>query len=77
VKTSGSLTWTTEAQTSSTETTSSTAALSVQGPPCGNVNAGIGPCAPVYDAAGGQPVQFEIYQDNMFGSFMFAPINYY
>jgi hypothetical protein len=77
LKTAYTLTWTTEAQSSITNTTSSTAMLSVQGPPCNNTSAGVGPCVPVYDSAGGQPVQFEVYQDNLYGTFMFAPINFY
>ena len=74
---SGYLQWTTESQSSVTNTTTSTAALSIQGPPCNNATPYVGPCVPQYDAAGNAPVQFEIYQDNMYGSFMFAPVNYY
>jgi len=77
LKASSTLTWTTDEQASITQSTTSTAALSVQGPPCGNVNQGVGPCVPVYDQTGNEPVQFYIYQDNMFGTFMFAPVDYY
>ena len=73
---SQTLTWTQTAQQSTTTTGSSTAALSIQGPPCGNTPPSLA-CSPVYDAAGGQPTQFEIYEDNKYGTFMFAPVNYY
>jgi hypothetical protein len=36
-----------------------------------------GPCVPQYDASGMQPTQFDIYQDNLYGTFMFAPVHYY
>lgn len=71
------LTWTTEAQKSITTSTTSTANLSVQGPPCNNVLQGTGPCVPVYDSSGNQPTEFDAYQDNMYGTFMFAPVHYY
>ena len=77
LKTSDTLTWTTQAQSSVTNTTSSSGNLSVQGPACNNAVAGVGPCVPVYDSTGTEPTQFEVYQDNMYGTFMFAPINYY
>jgi hypothetical protein len=77
LKTSNTLTWTTDAQSSITASTTSTGNLSVQGPPCNNVMPGVGPCVPVYDANGNQPTQFVVYQDNMFGTFMFAPVHFY
>jgi hypothetical protein len=77
LKESSTLTWTTDAQSSITTSTTSTGSLSVQGPPCNNVVQGEGPCVPVYDASGNEPTQFDVYQDNMFGTFMFAPIHYY
>jgi hypothetical protein len=77
LKTSNTLTWTTDAQSSLTTSTTSTGSLSVQGPPCNNVMPGVGPCVPVYDANGNQPTQFMVYQDNMFGTFMFAPVHFY
>jgi hypothetical protein len=77
VKTSHQFTWTTDAQTEIDSTTTSTAALSGQGPACNNVKPGVGPCVPVYDANGKQPVQFQVYQDNMYGTFMFAPVHFY
>jgi len=77
LKESSTLTWATDAQSSITTSTTSTASLSVQGPPCNNAVQGEGPCVPVYDSQGNQPVQFEVYQDNMYGTFMFAPVHYY
>ena len=74
LKVSNMLTWTTDAQSS---VTTSTASLSVRGPSCNNAVTGVGPCIPVYDSAGNQPTQFEVYQDNLYGTFMFAPITYY
>jgi hypothetical protein len=58
LKASSTLTWTTDEQGSITQSTTSTAALSVQGPACHNVNQGVGPCVPVYDQMGNEPVQF-------------------
>jgi hypothetical protein len=77
LKTANTLTWTTESQSSIANTTTSTASLSVQGPPCGNVSQGVGPCAPVYDSSGTQPTEFEVYQDNIYGTFMFSPVHFY
>jgi hypothetical protein len=77
LKQSNMLTWTTESQASITNTSTNTAALSFQPPPCNNATPGVGPCVPVYDSAGNQPTEFEIYQDNVYGTFMFAPVAYY
>jgi hypothetical protein len=74
---STTLTWTTTQQKSITTSTTSSGSLSVQGPPCVTAVPGVGPCVPVYDSAGNQPTQFAVYQDNEFGTFMFAPVNYY
>jgi hypothetical protein len=70
---SQTLTWETQITTGTTSSSSSTAALSVQGPPCTVVN---GVCSPAYDASGNEPVQFEIYTDQVFGTFMFQPVAY-
>lgn len=77
VKNSDTLTWTTEEQNSISNSTTSTASLSVQGPPCNNQVPEQGPCIPVYDSSGTEPVQFYIYEDNMYGTFMFAPVDFY
>ncbi len=71
------LTWENMASAQLTSSSTSTATLSVQGPPCNNVNPGVGPCVPVYDASGTEPTQFEVYQDNLYGTFMFAPVHFY
>jgi hypothetical protein len=77
VKNQWTYTTETEADSSITNSTTNTGSLSVQGPPCNNSVLGVGPCIPVYDAYGTQPVQFDVYQDNMFGTFMFAPVHYF
>ncbi|MGH9686882.1 MAG: Kelch repeat-containing protein [Candidatus Acidiferrales bacterium] len=77
LKNSTTLTWTTQEQSSVAASTTSTASLSVQGPPCNNQVYGQGPCIPVYDSSGTEPTQFYVYQDNMWGTFMFAPVAYY
>jgi hypothetical protein len=77
LKTSSTFTWIVDEQSSITSTTTSTASLSVQGPPCNNSVPEQGPCVPVYDSSGNQPVQYYVYQDNMFGTFMFAPVDFY
>lgn len=77
MKTAYSLSWTTGAQSTISSTTTSTASLSVQGPACNNSTPGVGPCIPVYDAGGNQPTSYAIYQDNLYGTFMLAPVNYY
>lgn len=79
IKITDTLTFSSTAQQTITSSTTKTqtAALSVQGPACNNTVAGKGPCVPVYDASGNQPTQFDVYQDNLYGTFMFAPIHYY
>lgn len=77
LKTSDTLTWTTDAQSSITTSQTSIGNLSDQGPPCNNAVQGQGPCIPVYDSSGNQPTQFLVYQDNRYGTFMFAPVHYY
>lgn len=62
------LTQTHESGTSVTSTTSQIDTLSITGPPCGSQTP---PCVPVYTG----PPQFNVYQDNIFGSFMFNPVN--
>ena len=67
----------TEVDSSVAITQSSSSVASITGPACGNTVLGVGPCIPVYDAFGNEPEQFEIYQDNFYGTFMFAPVHYY
>lgn len=77
MKTTYSLSWTTDAQLSISSTTTSTASISVQGPPCNNATFGVGPCIPEYDSSGNEPTDFAVYQDNIYGTIMLAPIHYY
>jgi hypothetical protein len=55
------------ASSSITNTTSSSATAEIYGPPCGATTA---PCVPVYTG----PAEFDLYQDNIYGTFMFYPI---
>ena len=73
VTNSQTLTWVTQTTAGSTTSSTSTASLSVQGPPCTVVS---GTCSPEYDASGNEPIQFEIYNDNVFGTFMLQPVAY-
>jgi hypothetical protein len=67
----------TEVDSSIATTQSSSSVANITGPACGNSVLGVGPCIPVYDALGNEPEQFDIYQDNLYGTFMFAPVHYY
>ncbi len=77
LKNSNTLEWTTKEQSSITNSNTSTASFSVQGPPCNNQVQGQGPCVPVYDSSGTEPTSYYVYQDNMYGTFMSAPNAYY
>jgi hypothetical protein len=66
LKQSQTLTWMNQAQTSITNTQTETDMLSITGPPCTG-----SPCAPPYSG----PPEFAVYQDNLYGTFMFNPIN--
>jgi hypothetical protein len=66
VKQTSTLTWTTGYQNSVTNTNSQTDAFTIQGPSCTG-----SPCNPLY--AG--PAEFDIYQDNLFGTFLFFGVN--
>jgi hypothetical protein len=62
----------------SISTTQSTSALaSITELACNNKVADVGPCVPVYDSGYNEPVEFFIYQDNLYGTFMFAPVDYF
>lgn len=57
-------------------TTSSDASLSITGPPCNVVN---NACSPVYPPSNplyGQATEFDVYQDNLYGTFLFVPVSY-
>jgi hypothetical protein len=63
---SSTLTWMSSFQTTITHTTTQMDSATIQGPPCtGN------PCNPLY--AG--PAEFVLYQDNLFGTFLFNGVN--
>ena len=62
------LQWTNQKNTSITNTNSSTAKVSITGPPC--VPAG-NSCNPIYTG----PTEYDIYEDNKYGTFFFNPIN--
>ena len=68
LKLSFTLTQTHQSGRSVTATTTQIDTLSITGPPCGSNTP---PCAPVYTG----PPQFNVYQDNIFGTFMFNPVN--
>jgi hypothetical protein len=69
LKESNTLTWTNTANTTITNTTTSTALASVTGPTC-TVPAGSNVCSPAYTG----PAEFDVYQDNQYGTFMFFPV---
>lgn len=62
------LTWTNSWLNTLTTSTTLTDALSVTGPGCAQTSA---PCVPAYTGPG----QFVVYQDNLYGTFMFYPSN--
>lgn len=82
--------WTNEWDHKVSSSTTSTAALSITGPPCNFVG---GACDPVYPPANayddigecsattlprayGQAWQFDVYQDSVYGTFLFVPVAY-
>ena len=67
-KQSSTFTWTHSNLSTSTTISDSTDSLSITGPPC---PANPGPCSPQYS---GFP-EFDVYQDNFFGTFMFWGVN--
>ena len=70
-------TTTTEVDSSISSTQSSSASLTIVGLPCDNQVPYQGPCVPVYPGPPTFPIQFMIYQDDLWGTFMFAPVDYY
>jgi hypothetical protein len=68
VKQTDTLTWTNSWQNTLTTTTTLTDALSVTGPGCPQTSP---PCVPAYSGPG----EFIVYQDNLYGTFMFYPGN--
>ncbi len=72
-KYANTVTSTTEVDNSIATTQASSATASITGLACNNSVADIGPCVPPYDG----PTEFDIYSDNLWGTFMFAPVHYY
>lgn len=68
---SGSVTMTNEKKTSDTTTSSSTDTATIYGPTCS-----ANPCSPAYSGvAPSQPSSFNVYQDNLYNSYMFYGVN--
>jgi hypothetical protein len=73
---SNTLTWKYQWNNQITSTTSSTAAASLTGPPCNTVN---NTCSPVYPPSSptyGQAMEFDVYQDSLYGTFLLVPTDY-
>lgn len=62
------LTWTDMTNTAVTNTGTQVDSLTITGPPC---NASTNPCVPQYTGPG----EFNVYQDNIYGTFIFNPVN--
>ena len=72
---SGSITTTNQKQTSVTNTNTQATIVTIEGPTCNNNSSGP-PCSPSYSGvAPAQPALFDVYQDNIYGSFMFWGVN--
>lgn len=70
MKDSDTLTWTNAYSATSTNTTSQTANIEIVPPAC-NVPSGGDSCDPVYTG----PTEFDLFEDTVYRSFMFFPIN--
>ena len=67
IKETGSLTLTNQTLSTITNTAVQTDSLYIQGPPACTGS----PCLPQYVS----PAEFDVYQDNLYGTFMFNPVN--
>jgi hypothetical protein len=76
LKDSKTVTYTSEQSTSLTNTSATAASFILRGPVC-TVNASGNACSPAYGVSYDQPTLFQVYEDKLYGTFMFAPINYY
>jgi hypothetical protein len=65
-----SFTWTDTWQNTVTNTSTQTDIATITGPPC---PAAVAPCVPVYT----EPHEFAVYQDDLYGTFMFWPNPYF
>jgi hypothetical protein len=70
------LTWTNTSNSQLTSSSTSTAALSVTGPPCSVSGSSCSPVYPPSSPTYGTGVQFDVYQDNLFGTFLIVPTQY-
>jgi hypothetical protein len=77
VKSQTTVTATTEIDSSISASQATSSALDITGLPCNNTVADEGPCVPAYPGPPTFPIQYYIYQDNAYGTFMFAPVDYY
>lgn len=66
IKNSNTMTWTSEYQRTITDTNTQTDQLQITGPSCTG-----SPCNPSYSGPG----EFDVYQDNLYGTFMFWPVD--
>ena len=66
VKESSTLTWTSTWQSTITTTSTQTDELTIASPPCSG-----DPCNPSYAGPG----EFDVYTDNIYGTFVFIPVN--
>jgi hypothetical protein len=73
LKYSNTVTTTTEADSSISQSQASAALASISGLSCNNSVPYLGPCVPSYNG----PIEFDIYSDNLWGTFMFAPVHYF
>jgi hypothetical protein len=67
LKKSWTSTQTHQSSSLTTNTTTQVGSVSITGPSCGSSTP---PCSPVYTG----PSEFDVYQDNVFGTFMFNPV---
>jgi hypothetical protein len=68
IKLSDTLTWNDQWSKTNTEQNGVTATSSITGPPCA-VSGSV--CSPVYTG----PTEFELFQDNIYNTFMYYPVN--
>jgi hypothetical protein len=70
------LTWKNQWNSQFTSSTGSTAQASITGPPCTVVGSACSPAYPPSSPTYGQAVGFDVYQDNLFGTFLLVPVTY-
>ncbi|HLX84210.1 MAG TPA: hypothetical protein VKR59_09945 [Terriglobales bacterium] len=70
IKQSWTYTWMDTWQNTVTNTSTQTATATITGPPCPSP---VSPCVPAFT----EPHEFAVYQDNLYGTFMFWPFPYF